>query len=113
MVHLSPTAVAEIKRLRAKQTNPNILFRLQVQAGGCYSWFYNIKFDQDLKQGDHLYAFAGISVVVDAQSLNFITGLRLDYSEDLMGGGFRFYNPNAITTCGCGNSFSTSADTHS
>lgn len=104
MVHLSPTAVLEVKRLRAKH-NLNTL-RLQVQAGGCSGLFYDLKFDQEVRPGDHLYDCSGIPLVVDPQSLNYISELTLDYSEDLMGGGFRFHNPNATALCGCGNSFS-------
>lgn len=112
MIHISSTAANEIKRLRAKH-NPNIFFRLQVKQGGCSGLFYDLQFDQEVRQGDRLYDCSGISVVIDAQSLNYINELTLDYSEDLMGGGFRFHNSSAIATCGCGNSFSTSPDVHS
>lgn len=112
MIHLSPPAANEIKRLRSKQPNPNILFRLQVQSGGCSGLLYDMTFDQVVREGDQLYDCTGIPVVVDAQTLNYISGITLDYSEDLMGGGFRFHNPNAIAFCSCGNSFSVSADSH-
>lgn len=109
MIHLSTTAANEIRRLRSKQQNPNILFRLQVQVGGCSGLFYDLKFDQ-LRLGDQVFDCTSIAVVVDAQSLNYISELTIDYSEDLMGGGFRFHNPAAIAFCGCGNSFSINAD---
>lgn len=112
MIQISTTAVNEIKRLRAKQRNPNPVFRLQVKSGGCCDLVYDLKFDHEVHLGDHLYDCTGISVVVDPISFNYISDLTLDYSEDLMGGGFRFQNPNAIATCGCGNSFSISADAH-
>jgi len=66
---------------------------------------YQMKFDA-CRPGDRLYEVNGLEVVIDADSLPFLEGLTLDYSEDLMGGGFRFHNPNAAQTCGCGNSFS-------
>jgi iron-sulfur cluster assembly accessory protein len=110
MIHLSSSAANEIRRLLSKQLNPNILFRLQIQAGGCSGLFYNMTFEEAVKLGDQVYDCSGIPVVVDTQSLNYISGLTLDYSEDLMGGGFRFHNPAAIASCGCGNSFSVSAD---
>lgn len=113
MIQISSTAVNEIKRLRALQRNPNILFRLEVKPGGCSELFYDLKFDQEVGPSDCLYDCTDISVVVDAQSWNYISELTLDYSEDLMGGGFRFHNPSALATCGCGNSFSTSPDAHS
>lgn len=112
MIQISSTAASEIKRLKAKR-NSNTFFRLQIKNGGCSGLFYDLNFDQEVRQGDRLYECAGISVVIDAQSLNYINELTLDYSEDLMGGGFRFHNSSAIATCGCGNSFSTSPDVHS
>ncbi len=106
MIHLSTSAVNEIKRLSAKQRNPNTLFRLQVQNGGCSGLVYVLKFEEEVKIDDRLFDCSDVSVVVDPTSLNYISDLTLDYSEDLMGGGFRFQNPNAIASCGCGNSFS-------
>lgn len=106
MIHLSSSAVNEIKRLSAKQRNSNTLFRLQVQNGGCSGLVYVLKFEEEVKLDDRLYNCSDVSVVVDPTSLNYIGDLTLDYSEDLMGGGFRFQNPNAIAHCGCGNSFS-------
>lgn len=110
MIRISPAAAKEIKRLRSKQRDNDVLFRLQVQAGGCSGFYYQMAFDQIVNQDDRVYECNGISVVVDAQSLEYISELTLDYSEDLMGGGFRFHNPKAISNCGCGNSFSTSLE---
>jgi len=107
MIHLSPAAVSEIRRIKSKQ-QPKVLFRFAVKVGGCSGWFYDMFFDQVVKVGDQVFDLDGIQVVIDAESLNYINGLTLDYSEDLMGGGFRFHNPQAIATCGCGNSFSIS-----
>jgi len=83
MIHLSSAAANEIRRLLSKQLNPNILFRLQVQAGGCSGLFYNMTFDEAVLD-DQVYDCSGIPVAVDTQSLNYISGLTLDYSEDLM-----------------------------
>lgn len=105
MITLSPSAVKEIKRLLSKQ-NTQVFFRLQIQAGGCSGLFYDLKFDRVVRQGDRVFNCTGISVTVDTQSLNYVSNLTIDYSEDLMGGGFRFHNPSAIASCGCGNSFS-------
>lgn len=112
MILLSTTAANEIRRLKSKQHNPNLLFRLQVQAGGCSGLFYDMTFDEAVRQGDRVYECSGITIVVDPQSLNYINNLKIDYSEDLMGGGFRFHNPTAIAICGCGNSFSTNTQSH-
>ncbi|MBD2386083.1 HesB/IscA family protein [Cylindrospermum sp. FACHB-282] len=107
MIHLSQAAVSEIGRLKSKQ-QPNVLFRLTVEIGGCSGWFYDMSFDDAVKVGDQVFELQGIQVVIDGESLNYINGLTVDYSEDLMGGGFRFHNPIAIATCGCGNSFNIS-----
>ncbi|MEA5553003.1 iron-sulfur cluster assembly accessory protein [Anabaena cylindrica UHCC 0172] len=105
MIQLSLAAINEIKRLKSKQ-QPNIFFRLQIKTGGCSGLFYDIAFDEIVKVEDQVFDLNMIQVIIDNQTLNYIKGLKLDYSEDLMGGGFRFYNPLAISTCSCGNSFS-------
>lgn len=105
MIHLSQSAAKEVQRLLS-QNNPDVFFRLQVQSGGCSGLFYDLGFDSVLRQGDQIFKSTGVAVVVDAESFNYVKDLTLDYSEDLMGGGFRFHNPQAIALCGCGNSFS-------
>jgi len=106
MIQLSQAAIAEISRLKAKQRNPQALFRLAIQPGGCFDLHYVLRFDDSTQPTDQILECKGLSVVVDPQSLSCIQGLAVDYSEDLMGGGFRFHNPSAIQHCGCGNSFS-------
>ena len=108
MIHLSQAAASEIGWIKSKQ-QPNVLFRLAVKSGGCSGFFYDMSFDEAMKVGDQIFNLDDIQVVIDATSLNYLNGLRVDYSEDLMGGGFRFQNPQAIATCGCGNSFSTTS----
>lgn len=104
MIRLSTSAAHEIQRLKLKQRQ-DAFFRLKVQAGGCSSLIYEMAFDTELVPSDRIYECCGLTVVVDAQSLEYVNNLLLDYSEDLMGGGFRFHNPNASTTCSCGISF--------
>lgn len=106
MIQLSQAAIAEINRLKVKQHHPEAVFRLEVQPGGCSEFHYVLKFDSSIKLTDQVLSCGGMSVVVDSQSLSRVSGLAIDYSEDLMGGGFRFHNPNATQNCGCGNSFS-------
>jgi len=106
MIHLSNAAANEIKRLKSKRQKIGARLRLGVQVGGCADLFYTIEFDTTVKPDDQVYDCSGIQVVVDLQSLNYLFDLTLDYSEDLMGGGFRFHNPNASAICSCGNSFS-------
>lgn len=110
MIHLSNAAFSEIKRLQSKRNNSNLKVRLSVQTGGCSGFFYTIDFQDNVNSSDNIYDCNGIEVIVDGQSLNYVNGLTLDYSEDLMGGGFRFHNPNALQSCSCGNSFSVQND---
>ena len=105
MIKLSQAAANEIRRLQIKRHCPTSRLRLGVQSGGCADLYYTIDLDEEMNPGDRVYECDGLGVVVDEKSLNAIAGLILDYSEDLMGGGFRFHNPNASETCGCGNSF--------
>lgn len=125
MIQLSKSAANEIRRLKSKQQQ-NVLFRLAVKPGGCSGWYYNMSFDEAVRVDDaerppllgdasqksspgdeRVFECYGIQIIIDAESLKYVNDLTLDYSEDLMGGGFRFYNPIANATCGCGNSFST------
>ncbi|MBW4645090.1 MAG: iron-sulfur cluster assembly accessory protein [Goleter apudmare HA4340-LM2] len=107
MINLSPSATSEIGRLQSKQ-QINVFFRLAIKPGGCSGWFYEMSFDQTVATSDRIFNFNGIQLVIDTNSLEYASGLTVDYSEDLMGGGFRFHNPQAIATCGCGNSFAIS-----
>lgn len=107
MIYLSSAAIAEISRLKAR--HPHSLFRLSVKSGGCEDWYYTLMFDHETAAGDCTWNCNGVDVIVDAQSLIYLNELTIDYSEDLMGGGFRFNNPQAIASCGCGNSFSVDA----
>jgi iron-sulfur cluster assembly protein len=106
MIHLSKTAAIEVTRLKSKYPNPNALFRLGVESSGCSGLSYTMAFDDAPAPEDAVCQSEGISVAIDPQHLKYLNELTLDYSEDLMGGGFRFHNPNAAQSCSCGNSFS-------
>ena len=106
MIQLSPTAAQEILRLQARRNDPTLRFRLKVQTAGCLGLLYGMDFDRQVRDDDRTYETNGVSIVIDPESLRWVDGLRVDYSEDLMGGGFRFHNPSAAQTCGCGISFS-------
>lgn len=106
MINVSAAAIREINRLKSKLANREMLFRLQVQSGGCSGLVYHMMFDVS-NSSDRIYQCNGLSVVVDEHSDKYINDLNLDYSEDLMGGAFRFHNPKSVSVCGCGNSFST------
>ncbi|MCW6050306.1 iron-sulfur cluster assembly accessory protein [Microcoleus sp. A2-C5] len=106
MINLSKTAATEVKRLKSKYRSPNALFRLGVESSGCSGLSYTMAFDDAPAPGDAVCESEGVQVAIDPQHLKYLNELTLDYSEDLMGGGFRYHNPNAAKSCSCGNSFS-------
>jgi iron-sulfur cluster assembly protein len=105
-VTLSETAVKEVKRLMNVQGMTEGGLRLGVKGGGCSGLSYTINFDDKIGQYDSVYEIDGIKVVIDAKSAIYLQGTQLDFQKDLMGGAFKFVNPNAQKTCGCGESFS-------
>ncbi|MBE9183192.1 iron-sulfur cluster assembly accessory protein [Microcoleus sp. LEGE 07076] len=106
MIHLTQTAATEVKRLKSKHSNPNAFFRLGVESIGCSGLSYTMGFEDAPGPEDAVCESEGVRVAIDPQHLKYLDELTLDYSEDLMGGGFRFHNPNAAQSCSCGNSFS-------
>jgi iron-sulfur cluster assembly accessory protein len=106
MIHLSQNAIRELKRLEAKDTYSSGIVRLAIAPGGCAGLTYNLHFRQTTKPTDQVLKIDHLKVVVAAEDLAYCDGLSIDYSEDLMGGNFRFTNPSAKQTCGCGVSFS-------
>jgi iron-sulfur cluster assembly accessory protein len=107
MIHLTRSAIAEISRLMSSRSRSKQAFcRLQIQEGGCANFYYSLGSDETVAAHDETLEIQGIPFVLDTKTYNHTTDLTIDYSEDLMGGGFRFHNPNAVKTCGCGNSFS-------
>jgi iron-sulfur cluster assembly protein len=105
-IQISKAATAEIKRMQTVKQKPDSKFRLGVAVGGCESWFYTIELADAIVDNDKVYDISGISVAMNSEHLKYLNNLKLDYSEDLMGGGFRFDNPQANKVCGCGNSSS-------
>jgi len=114
MLEISPTAVAEIHRIERNRQTP-IYLRLMVKPGGCQDFYYDLAWEsaptedsESATQSDLSLEINGISLIVDRQSWEYVRELKLDYAEDLMGGGFRFHNPQHRKTCGCGISFAPS-----
>ncbi|MDB9314502.1 iron-sulfur cluster assembly accessory protein [Spirulina sp. CS-785/01] len=116
MVTLSQAAAQEIQRLRwvsdsrsatQQEGTPQKMLRVTVKEGGCATFYYGLEFTQEKRDTDRCYSSQGIEIVVDADSDRYLQGVSVDYSEDLMGGGFRFKNPNASKTCSCSLSFTS------
>ncbi len=105
-VQLTPTAIDMVRKMRAKEgLGAEHGMRIGVVGGGCSGFQYSLKFDTK-QEGDRVTDFDGVLVLVDEISLPYIAGTTLDYVEGLHGAGFRFDNPRASRTCGCGSSFS-------
>ncbi len=108
IVELTPKAADELKLYLEKQGKPNGALRIFVTAGGCSGLSYGMVVDDKLTDDDYIVSLNGARVAVDRSSAPFIAGSTIDYkSEKLMGGGFVVTNPNAVSTCGCGESFKT------
>lgn len=106
-VTLSERAAEEIRGLLERQGKADAALRVFVSGGGCSGLNYGMAIDDSVEEGDFIYNCHGVKVVVDPLSINYIKGASVDYVEDMMGGGFKIDNPNAVRSCGCGSSFST------
>jgi iron-sulfur cluster assembly protein len=106
MIEISTAAIAEIDRMKTVRNLTTSKFRIGFTSGGCKDFYYTIDLANSIEEADAVYEVGGFSVLIDRQQLAYLDHLKLDYSEDLMGGGFRFQNPLTTSVCGCGNSFS-------
>ena len=106
VITLSEAALKEVKRLINVQGLTEGGLRLGVKGGGCSGLSYTINFVEKIGQHDQVHDVDGVKVIVDAKSAIYLQGTQLDFQKDLMGGNFKFVNPNADKTCGCGESFS-------
>lgn len=106
MVVVTSSAVAEAKRLIAKDTRPDLGLRLKVKGGGCTGLLYDLDFDSNVTEKDNVFEYDGLKVIVDPKSYVYLRGIELDFSGGLNGRGFEFRNPNANRSCSCGQSFS-------
>ena len=105
MIQLTENARQEVKRLIGQQ-KPGSFLRVGVKGGGCSGLTYDIKFDDKMNEFDRAYEIDGVRVVCDSKSFIYLDGMAIDHSTELVGGGFKFINPNATGSCGCGTSFS-------
>ena len=105
MIQLSDSAKIEVQKLTAEQKRPDAFLRIGVKGGGCSGMTYDVKLDEKEESLDRVFDLNGIKVVCDSKSFIYLDGMTIDFSNELVGGGFRFVNPNASGTCGCGTSF--------
>jgi iron-sulfur cluster insertion protein len=105
-VVLTGSAVRRIATLRTQESAGNAFLRIAVSGGGCSGFQYGLSFDDQRNEDDFVFERDGIGVVIDDVSLDLLNGAEVDFVEDLMGASFQIRNPNAASSCGCGNSFS-------
>lgn len=106
MITLTDPAAKKVKELIEAEENPDLALRVAVRPGGCSGFSYEMFFDTDISDADQVADFGGVKVAVDEQSASLLDGASLDYKEGLMEAGFTLSNPNAKSSCGCGQSFS-------
>jgi iron-sulfur cluster insertion protein len=99
-------AASKVAELVAEEGNPELKLRVFVQGGGCSGFQYGFTFDEITNEDDTQMNKNGVTLLIDAMSLQYLVGAEIDYKDDLEGSQFVIRNPNATTTCGCGSSFS-------
>ena len=106
-IALTKKAEEKVKEILSEQPEPYAGLRIQVVGGGCSGFSYRMGFDKNFNdQSDAVFEFDGLKVFIDKASLLYLEGAEVDYVEGLQGAGFKFSNPNATGSCGCGSSFS-------
>ena len=107
MITITEAANSRIKEMMAASEEPAHFLRVGVKGGGCTGLTYGMGFDEVMKEDDESFETEGLKVIVDKESAPLLNGVVIDFKQNLMGGGFSIDNPNAIATCGCGQSFKT------
>ncbi|MDE3089794.1 MAG: iron-sulfur cluster insertion protein ErpA [Chloroflexota bacterium] len=112
MVTLAPIAAEKLTALLAEKNLPGYGLRVFVSGGGCSGFQYGMGFENTTEEGDFVFESSGVRVYLDSASAMYLEGASVDYVDSLMGGGFRIENPNAVSTCSCGQSFSSGEGEH-
>ena len=105
-VNFTDAAALKVRALLDEEQDHDQKLRVFVTGGGCSGFQYGFKFEHDSEEGDTLVEKFGVTLLVDPMSLQYLQGGEIDYKEGVEGAQFVIRNPNAATTCGCGNSFS-------
>jgi iron-sulfur cluster assembly protein len=108
-ITLTSLALERVKKLIAKDGREGVFLRLGVKGGGCSGLEYVMKLDTEPTKIDISTEVDGVKVVCDTKSARFLQGAELEFTNNLVGGGFKFQNPNAGRSCGCGTSFTPKA----
>ncbi|WP_018608304.1 iron-sulfur cluster insertion protein ErpA [Uliginosibacterium gangwonense] len=100
------SAANKVKELIEEEGNPDLKLRVFVSGGGCSGFQYGFTFDDAVTEEDTQLQKNGVTLLIDPMSYQYLVGAEIDYTEGLEGSQFVIRNPNAVTTCGCGSSFS-------
>jgi len=110
LVTMTSLASTKLKEIIEKQGRSDLALRVYVTPGGCSGFSYGMTFAEGAEEGDVVAEQEGVRVVVDPMSAMYLKGSEIDYVDALMGGGFALRNPNAVSSCGCGQSFKTAGE---
>jgi iron-sulfur cluster assembly accessory protein len=105
MIHVTEKAAKKIQEFMEEQGVPDYGLRMRVVGGGCSGLQYEMGLDKEAGKGDKVLTAHGVKVFIDMKSALYLAGAEIDYVEGLMQSGFKIHNPNARSTCGCGQSF--------
>jgi iron-sulfur cluster assembly accessory protein len=108
MIDISPIAAAKITELLAEENKEGSGLRVFVQGGGCSGFQSGLMIEEAGTDADQVYESNGVKLYIDPISVRYLGGAHVDFLDTVTGGGFTIKNPNAVSTCGCGQSFSTS-----
>jgi iron-sulfur cluster insertion protein len=105
MINVSSTAASKISELLAEEGKSGSGLRVFVQGGGCSGFQYGLMIEENGGDADQIFESNGVTLYVDPVSISYLKGAEVDFVETVTGGGFTIKNPNAVSTCGCGQSF--------
>ncbi len=106
VVLLTDAAIEKVRSMMAKEGKEGYALRVGVVTGGCAGLSYEMKFQKNPYDNDHTFEQNGLRVIVNEESKPFLQGIHIDYVDTLKESGFKYKNPNASSSCGCGTSFS-------
>ncbi len=109
LVMLTPLAAEKLQAIMHEKNLTDHGLRVFIAGGGCSGFQYGMAFENTTEEGDFVFESNGVRLYVDSASATYLEGATVDYVDSLMGGGFRIENPNAVSTCSCGQSFSAAS----
>ena len=111
-INLTPGAIKRVRSLLQEKDVDGYSLRVFVSGGGCSGMQYGMGLEPEARETDVRFQFDDVQVVVDPTSMTYLSGTTIDYVDDLMAGGFKIENPQAVSSCGCGHSFKTEGSSH-